>query len=134
MERWIPKFQREQIDGKVLSSLTGLDLYDLGMIFKERRTFYHELYKLKSEQPVNIRKFHNDQEVFKKFDKDMSGSIGLEEFSEAFKKRFHPVELSDVQVKQIFDSLDKNHDGTIDFEEFREGVRRGEETNEVDDE
>ncbi|KAG2438170.1 hypothetical protein HXX76_005777 [Chlamydomonas incerta] len=57
------------------------------------------------------------RELFLEIDKDKSGTISVEEFSEALKKKGMQG-LTDSDVSRMIAEADVNGDGTIDYEEF----------------
>jgi len=53
-------------------------------------------------------------ELFRSFDKDLSGTISFEEFAECSKN----LKLPTHAIKKVMDTIDSNSDGVIDLEEF----------------
>ena len=56
------------------------------------------------------------RELFRKFDRDGSGSIDLEELNDMLKSCGMQMDLADL--REIVEEFDEDNNGTIDFEEF----------------
>merc|ERR1719204_594778 len=114
------RFTDENIDGASLIELTGADLGDLGMKFGHRRIFMKELYNLLANHPREIKQREHTRKLFADYDTDNSGSITLEEFTQAFTNKFHGLEQQFIE--DMFSELDDDGSGNITFEEFWNGM------------
>ena len=69
----------------------------------------------------------NVTSTFLRIDSDSSGSLGPDEFKEAFKD----TGVTDEDLDKIFDEVDFNRDGEINYTEFMVAFARKEVTNDV---
>ena len=69
----------------------------------------------------------NVTSTFLRIDSDSSGSLGPDEFKEAFKD----TGVTDEDLDKMFDEVDFNRDGEINYTEFMVAFARKEVTNDV---
>ncbi|CAH1104062.1 unnamed protein product [Psylliodes chrysocephalus] len=125
-----------------LENATGLQLPwrmlkdKLVTIDSNNKVKYQTTFDVKNEKLNSVQGAHSVVEtlyrnknsleaIFHIIDKDKSGYISLEEFSEACNliKRFMPCPMTQEQLKDICRLMDLNKDGQVDLNEFLESFR-----------
>merc|ERR1711879_320385 len=108
------RFEENQINGKLLLSLTSEDLRGLGMKYGKQIHFAKSINYLLCSQRNFKNKIKMIETHYQKYDRDGDGFVTIKEFLKGWKRLFSsPDDEVEAILRRHFKSLDENDDDKV---------------------